>query len=373
MSNLNLEHCMPIKRLSTAILLNSLKVAAIMLIGLGVLTNCRSGVENNDSLVLDASTSIKPLALRNERQSFCGVERYNTQNHSLCGVKTYRNARSAACGVELYNNQANLSCPGSIAEDIFSKSTSGTCHSAAKKPDDCPAGYENSESKREASCANRELDWKSVVGWTRTCTRRQNLASCRKTEFGVELYRSCQHANHGVQDYNSCARPEFGISSYNSCGFYLLPAEIDTYLSSVRQLLPFMGETLINAKALYYITKEDEAATACHIKKYDSDPIFQGQITELKTLYVTRYGRDFETTRFDCSTAAIPNIDTENCPDDETSRLCKNVRSYRGAKTWFEVKLTDMTNLSADIGARSNAVTAKAIQDQLIATKNYEK
>lgn len=351
-----------------------LLVTATLVVALG----CRERESQEPSTLLDSSASIQPLAERHERHELCGIESYKSEAHSVCGVKAYALARSTACGIERYKAKADLACPGSVAADAYESKTTGACRTGgASDPAACRTDYHQIGFKRrtETCCSGHQCDneIESDVEKTRQCRRDETLTTCRLPAFGVDRFNSCRHASHGVQTWKTCERPEFGVKSYKQCRFLLTPGEVDRYLASVGELLAFMGETFVASKATYYVETEDEAATACHIGRYDGDPLFDPQVAELKTLYQVRFGRTYAADRFQCDANPVSDIDAEVCADSDTSRKCKSVRSYRGAKKWLEVKLSDLVRLQGDVAAQRDQRVRDAIARQLAAVKEYDK
>lgn len=338
---------------------------------------CNNASEST-SVTLDSSDSIQPLPVKNVRHEVCGIESYNSRTHSLCGVENYNNTGSAACGVAAYNARADIACAGSFNADQYENVTTTSCRQGGiRDPESCRAGYSQirMHEKKETCCAGRqcEVEIENIVRKARVCDRAEHLATCRLEQFGVESYHACRHSSHGVESYNTCSKPEFGVALHKQCSFYLLPGEVDRFLTSVKELLPYMGETLVSSKAKYFLELDDEASMACHIARFDTDPLFTGQMGELKTLYTVRFGRDFLATRFDCSTTTVPDITQDTCADSDASRKCSSVRSYRGAKKWLNVKSTDLTNLKNDIAAKSDQAVSQAVTSSLDAINSYNK
>jgi hypothetical protein len=356
-----------------------LSVLLSVIVSVLVGVSCRTASEQTDaSLLLDSSAAIQPLPQKNERHEMCGIESYRSQAHSLCGVRSYHNRRTEACGVESYRARADLACPGSISADQYVNHTSKSCRTGgASDPDACRAGYRQFKfDKRTETCCGGprcDFDREADVEKWRHCQRDESLQTCRLPQFGVENYNACRHQNHGVETWNTCARPEFGVDKYKQCQFYLTPAEVDRYLASVNELLPYMGETAVNSKAMYFVEAEDEASMACHIGKYNADPLFDAQMTELKTIYEVRFGRAWAADLFNCAVTGGSDINAESCPDTDTSRKCKSVRSYRGARKWLDVKQLDLTRLQSDVAARADQRVNAAVKNQLNAVRNYEK
>jgi hypothetical protein len=336
-----------------------------------------NNTSESTSVTHDSSETIQPLTLRKVRHEICGVESYIAKEHQLCGPKTYKKLSTSNCEVEIFNARKHPNCPGSVTADQYENITTASCRlGGIKTPDECRSGYNSIKivERKEVCCAGRgcEVEVEHITRLARLCNRDVHLEACRLPEFGAETYKSCRHKNHGVETYNTCERPEFG-AVHKNCEFYLLPAEVEQFLTSVKELLPYMGETLISSKAKYFLELDDESSIACHIGKFETDPLFTSQIGELKTLYTVRFGRNYQSTRFDCASTTVPDITKDTCTDSDTTRKCSSVRSYRGAKKWLEVKATDLNNLKNDIAAKKDQAVSKALSDSLDALNHYNK
>ena len=338
------------------------------------LINCSRAPEKYAEL-RGETDAFEPLPQKTERNEICGIEQYNARSHELCGVAAWRGDRSAACGVELYNARNDLACPGSLSFDQYERVTRGACRDAAASPEACAGGYDQTRHVKETTscCIGRQCDnVEDIVTYQRReCRRNESLNTCRLEQFGVERYNSCRHPSHGAESYNSCRRSEFGVESYKQCSFYLLPGEVNRHLAAIKESLPYMGEAMINNKGFYYNVVEDEPASACHIAKYEHDPIFDAQISELKAKYLVDFGRSYQPSTYDCTQPVTNTIDTESCSDSDTSRKCKHVRSYRGARKWLDAKASDLEHLKTDIAARQNAALLGVITSQANDVEKY--
>ena len=344
-------------------------VSILMLL---MLSHCRPTEEENASTIKDASDSIRPLALRNERQSFCGVDLWKVKRHRLCGVESWNAARTNACGAERFKSRAHSSCPGSVTEDTYENRESESCSTAAE-PQPCRAGYQESGFRiKKEVCGNRHFDQEYVVEKVRVCHRSRIVNTCRKQAFGVEKWRSCRHSNHGAERYKSCRKEEFGVERYKQCSFLLTPEETAQYARQTRELIPFMGETLVTARGHYFAYANDESSMGCHIAKFSQDPLFDQMTGELKTMYLTKFGRSWDATRFDCGNEAAPIIGDASCPESDESNKCRAARSYQGAKKWLTTKATDLTKLINDIGARRDSSLKTELQKLHQAVNTYE-
>jgi len=334
-----------------------------------VLLGCRSAPSDEESVIKDSVAGIVPLGLKSGRDSFCPVETYRSREDQLCGPKKYVKKRSAACGPELFHLRPSLSCPGSIAVDSYQQEAS-SCGSAPAI--DCRAGYVKTSDAVSVTGACPPRAENDRLTRSVTCTRPEVAASCRLSEFGVERYKSCEHRSHGVAQYKTCEHQAFGPATYKVCSYYLTQGELGGYLREVRSLLPFMAETLINSRGHYFGYVNDEAGLACHIERYARDPLFDEQIADLKSLYLTRFGRTWTSGQISCGGGEPVDVSEVACPDSDMSRACAAARTYRGAAKWIQVKLLDLTNLVDDIVAKRDAAVRREIEHLKTKTTTYQ-
>lgn len=156
-----------------------------------------------------------------KRDPECGVERYNFNTGKVCGAPTYNTLRTEACGVELYNREKSMICPGSIKADTKTfTGCKGFCYDvktkkrAESKAAKCPSGY------KETSYTTKTFDG-GILGEsiteTRICYRAAKEESCRKSEFGVAMYKACAHPDNGIKAYPGCRHQDFGVELFASC------------------------------------------------------------------------------------------------------------------------------------------------------------
>ena len=319
----------------------------------------RAPVQEDHSMLLEASDSFVAIEKKSGRQNFCGIERYKTQTHKLCGAELYKNAASQYCGAKTYKARAHPSCPGSTPVDYYENSSHSSGCGDAGHLSSCRSGYKAGHKSEKGRCnvitprgEGFEKDY--IRKRTRTCTKPAHSATCRKAEFGIETYKTCRHAKHGVEKYKTCRKPEFGPELFKSCSYYLTAAEIKQFVSERKRVLEFMGETLVNSQGNFYAHSNDMSATACTIKKIDDDVVFDSIAAELKLVYVAKFGEEYSGDK--CLVDAIPvDINAASCETDDQSRACKSLRSYKGAKKWMDVTLKDTNNLLNDIVAKKDS------------------
>ena len=317
-------------------------------------------VQEDHSMLLEASDSFVAIEKKSGRQIFCGIERYKAQTHKSCGAELYKNAASQYCGAKTYKARAHSSCPGSTPAHKFEDTNHGDVNHCtdANQPGPCRPGYHTGYKAKRGTCyirTRRELLESSYVSErTRVCSKAAHNATCRKAEFGIETYKTCRHAKHGVEQYKTCRKPEFGPELFKSCSYYLTAAEIKQFVSERKRVLEFMGETLVNSQGNFYAHSNDMSATACTIKKIDDDVVFDSIAAELKLVYVAKFGEEYSGDK--CLVDAIPvDINAASCETDDQSRACKSLRSYKGAKKWMDVTLKDTNNLLNDIVAKKDS------------------
>jgi len=155
--------------------------------------------------------------------SICGVNRFKAGRSKVCGVESYKTARTNSCGVEKYKAKVHPSCPGTRPGNKFEVNSRSPRSGADAPGISCPSGT------RQLSSDSKEATHHLVgprgegpstvyVVWRKLkCERPAVTPSCRKPEFGVELYKSCAHNNHGVAKFNSCRNQSFGVEAYNTC------------------------------------------------------------------------------------------------------------------------------------------------------------
>jgi hypothetical protein len=91
---------------------------------------------------------------------------------------------------------------------------------------------------------------------------------------------------------------------------------------------------------------------ACTIKEFMDDILYEDVTAQLRTGFVTQFGREFVAGSYDCE-ADKPSveIDSFSCDQNDDARSCRNWRYYVSSKSWLEATATDTVNLLTDIAA----------------------
>lgn len=298
------------------------------------------------SLCIIIFASICPPSFATPRRvEECGIESYVSRADPACGVASYISTRSAACGVELHKEQQSKTCPNYLSA------------STGYFRDSCPATYQATGSNRSV-CLER-CDECNKPRCTNTayeveCSRSEYIPKCRLPAFGVEKYKQCVDPSHGVASYNTCARQEFGVASFNECDIRKTKAELVAYIQGLEPNIDVMGVALVQNTGNLLKLGGNETAMACYIKRWDSDPLYQDAIKELKTIqFPALFGVTYDSNNYDCSSPPPLSVPTESCSDG-TSR-CKFQTAYNAALKFFETNKTEVAALLDDIVARTDS------------------
>ena len=329
---------------------NKLKINIVFVIAVVAFASCRSQQPESSS-PFSTADKLNPITPRSERHSFCGVESYNESRDPACGVEVYNTARTAACGVESYHARADMSCVGSIAAETYQeRSVSPRACADAPGVPSCRSGFaqvDYSEPIKYAPPRPPAGDGCNFVGARiRTCAHGDLPATCRKPEFGVEQYNACAHESHGVERYKSCRLPAFGVEAYASCSFHKTPTEINSYVETNAPLVDLFAESIVTGIGNFYAFSEDQPGLACIIKNYSNDPFFDAVVLNIKTMYTTKFGLEYDPA---ACTSPAKKIEEYTCSDEDASSICRNWRIWKTAMRWVEVRRIDIRNMLDDV------------------------
>ena len=305
-----------------------------------------------------------PLTKKRMIGEICGAIGYIVAQNPHCGYID-KQRRAPVCGT-IYYERASLSCPGSIKAHDYVSGESGDCpHRDVKEPTACKSGYYEMDYvvyKKNCKGPNKirgglgkiisyRSEYEIVHGRARHCGRAESLKTCRHKNHGIEGYHLCRHHTFGVEP-KTCAHPRNGVTGWKTCDAHATLAELRTRIVKTRAQVDVRKETLADSTTNIFVFSQNEAAFSCLITDLASDPDTAGKVDKLSRQYELNFGRAYDKERYRCGSQANQLdalIKKAKCGADDERHLCRAIKGYRSNKQWFEVALTDIDNLLADV------------------------
>lgn len=300
-----------------------MKIFIYVILTIPILFSCKPEPDSN----------LTEVTRQYSRDPICGVELYKVRESRQCG-EIYRKMRARECGVERYNKRKSKACPGYLPPHSYTAK-------ASSQPS-CPKGYHASRRwTTKRTVGSRNVD-REVTDHYVTCKREEVIASCRRKEFGAELFKSCRHRVNGIEKYKSCRHLSHGVEQYQQCEFYKNPDQALAYAELIESDLPMMRDHLLIHKGNIFALQNSELALACHIKDYEASILARESIESLKIKFTAVFGKHFNSANYDCS-AQVESIDEGDCQGSDESPLCRSLLGYRSARKWFEETDRDLS------------------------------
>jgi hypothetical protein len=330
----------------------------------------------------ESASSLREFTAKERRDPACGIESYVEKRDTVCGPEVFFLARSEACGIELYNEVRSPLCDGYRAESTYKKDVHTTC-GAKDYPRECNESDHEFAGRniREEQCYARGALRVRLVG-TITCKIPEIMNSCRRPEFGTELFKECRDSGHGVEQYKLCSKPEFGPKEYRSCNLIANLDEIKAFMAATngaRKPMLRVGQlTMGNIAGEFGFSQK----LLCIMKTVQSDPEAAQTFQDLKTLHENKFGKIPDLSAINCSQldaqdasfAEFRAKSAASCAGESQDGRCASLKELQAVENWFLVRIKETDQLLSDRVAQGDAGISeqlRALRSELTSAKLY--
>lgn len=147
------------------------------------------------------------------------------------------------------------------------------------------------------------------------------------------------------------------------------------YLRLTREQVELNSDQLVGQQSNLYFRTGQRIASACLIRRYETDPIYQDLIADLRNSYVATFGSDASVTAEECASRSLPKVSLRGLTCDlftvegiqkQLARgipaedrffyeSCQIELNYTALLDWFDQKKTELSKVIAEVEAEGLA------------------
>lgn len=295
---------------------------------------------------LKSHLKVSPILPKTGEYPECGIRGYKqVTDADLCGVNYVLKADSA-CQLRGHSYEAwGRSCPSGWAQ-ISTRRDVGV-------PDEDP----NQPSLPGSLAIPRELDVNTCESACQNCA---NPMPNRATA----LFEECRAQVHGIESINTCE--DHSQPLYSSCTLYATREEIPVRLQNLKDTVSLVGPSLVKWRGIYETLKGTEESSACFIKNYIGNPIYEEMVSALKIQFLSSFGRNWslELCPVNSGTGLVEVV---QCEATNVTQSCTASRAYHAMIEELKSVITNLTVLENDVVAQRDG----GVKAEILAIKNY--